>query len=147
MMNFTKNVNWAIQTGGDGLWSSRSTIVEVTQISINWVGDGVVEVNLTFDPNTWNTERDGLIYTDNLFLIGAHEKIAKLLPGVNFALGYTEEGMQGEDYVSLESYDISPYENAFAAMKPEEIIAEMEKHYEEIMIEAGAEPHNGRYWE
>ncbi|MDY0215251.1 MAG: hypothetical protein RBS24_07060 [Bacilli bacterium] len=147
MMNFTKNVNWAIQTGGDGLWSSRSTIVEVTQISINWVGDGVVEVNLTFDPNTWNTERDGLIYTDQCFLIGAHEKIAKLLPGVSFALDYTEEGMQGDDYVSLESHDISPYENVFAAISPEEIIAEMEKHYEEIMIEAGAEPFNGRYHE
>ena len=147
MITKTFNVQWAIQTGGDGLWSTRSTIVEVTSITIKWVGDNVVEVNLTFDPNTWNTERDGLVYTDNLFLIGVHEKMAKLLPGVSFALDYTEEGMQGEDYVSLESHDISPYENAFAAMKPEEIIAEMEKHYEEIMIEAGAEPFNGRYHE
>lgn len=147
MMNFTKNVNWAIQTGGDGLWSTRSTVIEITQLSINWVGNGLVEVNLTFDTNTWNTERDGLIYTDNLFLIGVHEKMAKLLPGVNFALGYTEEGMQGEDYVSLESYDISPYENIFSAMNPEEITAEMEAHYEEMMIEAGAEPFNGRYHE
>lgn len=146
MNNYTKNVNWAIQTGGDGLWSSRSAVVEITEISISWDGKGHVEVNVTFDPNTWNVEHHGLIYTDRLFLEGLRRKFAELL-GHNIALDYTEQGMQGEDYVSLESYDISPFTSVFDTMSPEGIIAEIEKHYEEIMIEAGAEPFNGRYHE
>jgi hypothetical protein len=147
MMHYSKNVNWAIQTGGDGFWSSRSAVVEVTEISLNWTGDnGHVEVNITFDPNTWNVERDGLIYTDRLFLEGLRRKFVELL-GHNIALDYTEQGMQGDDYVSLESYNMSPYESVFDSMSPEEIIAEIEKHYENIMIEAGHEPFNGKYHE
>lgn len=145
MITKTIPVQWAIQTGGKGLWSYRSTIVEVTSLTIKWEGGNMVEINVSFDTNTWNVERDGLIYTDELFLEGLHRKISDLC-GNNTTLDYTEEGMQGDDYVSLESDD----RYAFMCLldpSPQEIIEEMEKHYEEMMIEAGVEPHNGRYWE
>jgi hypothetical protein len=124
-------VQWAIQTGGDGLWSSRSTIVEVTGLTIKWEGGNLVEINASFDPNTWDVERDGLIYTDKMFLEGIRRKLSDLC-GVNMTLDYTEQGMQGEDYISLES------EDRMAAVylldpKPEEIIAEMEAYDQKFL--------------
>ena len=124
-------VQWAIQTGGDGLWSSRSTIVEITGLTIKWEGGNLVEINASFDPNTWNVERDGLIYTDKMFLEGIRRKLSDLC-GVNMTLDYTEQGMQGEDYISLESID------RMAAVylldpKPEEIIAEMEAYDQKFL--------------
>ena len=123
-------VQWPIQTGGDGLWSSRSTIVEVTGLTIKWEG-GIVEINASFDPNTWDVERDGLIYTDEMFLEGLRRKISDLC-GNNTTIDYTEEGMQGDDYVSLESED----RYAFMCLldpKPEEIVAESEAYDQKFL--------------
>jgi len=138
-------VQWAIQTGGDGLWSSRSAVVEITNITIKWEGGGVVDINATFDTNTWNVEHHGLIYTDKLFLEGFRRKISEAC-GSNTTLDYTEQGMQGDDYISLECYDLYPM---MVLLDPsaEDIVEEIEKEYEDIMIEAGAEPFNGRYHE
>ena len=133
----TKNipVQWPIQTGGDGLWSTRSTIVEVTNITIKWEGSSQVEINASFDPNTWDVERDGLIYTDNMFLEGIRRKISDLC-GNNTIIDYTEQGMQGEDYVSLECNDRYPM---MVLLNPtaQEIIDEMEAHDQQLVREMG----------
>lgn len=130
-------VNWAVQTGGDGLWSSRSAIVEVTKLTIKWEGGSVVEINASFDPNTWNVEHYGLIYTDKLFLEGLRLKISELC-GNNTIIDYTEQGMQGEDYVSLECND------RYAMMvlldpTAQEIIEEMENYNLGFLKEAEGE--------
>lgn len=94
-----------LHTCGDSLWSDvrsprgvRITGCEVTYV--NDLGD-FGELRVYFDPLSWSTEEDGLIYTDTGFL---HELRAWLtsqgLPGA--AVSYSEAGMQGEDYVSLD---------------------------------------------
>jgi hypothetical protein len=135
-------VNWAVQTGGDGLWSSRSAIVEVTKLTIKWEGGSVVEINASFDPNTWNVEHYGLIYTDKMFLEGIRRKISDLC-GNNTTMDYTEQGMQGEDYVSLECNDCYAM---ISILNPtaQEIIEEMEAHDQGILkeIEVANETYN-----
>ena len=126
MITKTIPVQWAIQTGGDGLWSSRSAIVEVTSLTVKWEGGNMVEINVSFDPNTWSVEHYGLIYTDKLFLEGLRQKISELC-GNNTTLDYTEQGMQGEDYVSLECNDCYAM---LSILNPaaQEIIDEMENY-------------------
>ena len=131
MITKTIPVQWAIQTGGDGLWSSRSTIVEVTNITVKWEGGNLVEINASFDPNTWNVERDGLIYTDKMFLEGLRRKISDL-SGVNMTLDYTEQGMQGDDYISLESND-NMAGLSLLDPSPQEIIEEMDAYDQRIL--------------
>ena len=131
MITKTIPVQWAIQTGGDGLWSSCSTIVEVTNITVKWEGGNLVEINASFDPNTWNVERDGLIYTDKMFLEGLRRKISDL-SGVNMTLDYTEQGMQGDDYISLESND-NMAGLSLLDPSPQEIIEEMDAYDQRIL--------------
>ena len=131
MITKTIPVQWPIQTGGDGLWSTRSTIVEVTGLTIKWEGSNMVEISASFDPNTWDVERDGLIYTDKMFLEGIRRKISDLC-GNNTTMDYTEQGMQGDDYISLESND----RYAFMCLldpKPEEIVAESEAYDQKFL--------------
>ena len=79
-----------VQVGGDGYWTRRSRTVIITDI--RKYGD-LIEVY--FDPETWSTAHDGLIYTDRTFL-------RELQARCSARLDYTEQGMQGEDYVSME---------------------------------------------
>lgn len=53
-----------------------------------------------FDPNRYDIEKYGYIYTDEQFI----EEVNKLIKVLGFKgkLGYTEMGMQGDDFVSLE---------------------------------------------
>lgn len=56
-----------------------------------------------FDPTTWNVRRDGLIYTDKGWLDGFQAILAKLhYPFLNTFVGYSEQGLQGHDYVDLD---------------------------------------------
>jgi hypothetical protein len=133
MITKTIPVQWAIQTGGDGLWSSRSAIVEVTSLTIKWEGGNVVEINVSFDPNTWNVEHYGLIYTDELFRKAFQDKLSELC-GNNTIVDYTEQGMQGEDYISMECCDLYPM-MVLLDPKPQEIIEEMERYYKPFQKE------------
>jgi len=60
------------------------------------------ELRVYFDTDTWSTSSDGLIYTDRGWLkelqafLNAHG-----LPGSD--VSYSEQGMQGDDYVSLDA--------------------------------------------
>ena len=90
----------SIQTGGDGLWSSRAKLVVVRDLRIYRSGDDTM-LDVYFDRRTWNTDTDGLIYTDKIWLAG----VQRMLRAAGFGrwrdVGYTEHGMQGSDYVSL----------------------------------------------
>lgn len=84
-----------IKTAGDGLWSDESRDVKVTGIRIR---DDFVDV--FFDTSTWNNDKHGLIYTDTKFLKGIKAHLKSL--GANSDLSYTEQGLQGRNYVSME---------------------------------------------
>jgi hypothetical protein len=104
--------NITLNTDGRGLWSSKSKPVAVTylSLSISTIEDDANrklfgELCVYFDQTSWNPDKDGLIYTDKLFL----EELYAFLKSQGFSdqaideVSYSEQGMQGDDYVSLDA--------------------------------------------
>jgi len=94
------------ETRGDGYWSNKSKKVTVTNIRLEGVMlDGkrmFGELRVYFSPKSWDTYKHGLIYTDSLFL----KQLRKFLKSYGFPasdVNYSEQGMQGDDYVSLDA--------------------------------------------
>ena len=105
-MEFSKKVNWQTHTGGNGHWSSATkavTILEVWLSSINDEGD-YGELCARFDSKTWNSDADGLIYTDSIWL----NEFRALMRSLGFTrnavndISFSEQGMQGYNYVSMD---------------------------------------------
>lgn len=106
-------------TDGTGLWSKSKKMVAITKLQIAYVNEINLldsthgELRVYFDKVSWQTTTwqkdvggDGLIYTDVTWI----EDLRKLLIVNGFSkksvsmdnLSYSEMGMQGEDYVSLD---------------------------------------------
>jgi hypothetical protein len=106
-MEFSKKVNWQTHTGDvNGLWSDAAkavTILEVWLSNVNDEGD-FGELCARFDTKTWNCDKDGLIYTDGIWL----DEFRALMRSLGFtraavnAISYSEQGMQGYNYVSMD---------------------------------------------
>lgn len=91
------------ETMGDGYWSDAAKTVKTTKISVAYVNDeeDFGELRVYFDTRSWDCRKDGLIYTDSLFLTLLREKLTE----IGFAgsdVDYSEQGMQGDNYVSLD---------------------------------------------
>lgn len=88
-------------TNGSGYWSNQAKAVEVVDIQVSYCSDekDFGELRVYFNTDTWNVERDGLIYTDKQFGRELNEFL--LAHGLDKA-DYSEQGMQGDDYVSLD---------------------------------------------
>jgi hypothetical protein len=108
-----------LSTDGCGYWSDVAKDVKVTGINLAYVNDerDFGELRVYFDIKSWNVNTHGLIYTDRCF-----EKQLKLLltaKGLdNSDVGYSEQGMQGDNYVSfdvgenfIESYNVTQLES------------------------------------
>ena len=89
-------------TAGDGYWSNVSKNVEVTDMRINYVSDerDFGELCVYFNTDTWNVDVDGLIYTDTQFKLDLMQFVKQ--QGLVVDLCYSEQGMQGDNYVSLD---------------------------------------------
>jgi hypothetical protein len=89
-------------TKGDGYWSNVAKAVEITDMQLGYVDDegDFGELRVYFNTDTWNVEQDGLIYTDGQFA----EDLANFLVahGLSASAEYSEQGMQGDNYVSLD---------------------------------------------
>lgn len=97
-------------TSGDGFWSGVvNAQVEITDMQVEYISDDFPEggepdfgeLRVYFDTKTWDVDEDGLIYTDSLFL----KQLQKFLNqhGLKGSdVSYSEQGMQGDDYVSLD---------------------------------------------
>lgn len=99
------------KTDGSGWWSNVKKTVTILDMEVeesSWdYQQGEIdfpdfgELMVVFDLDTWNTDTDGLIYTDKRFLkelrafLNSHG-----LPGND--VSYSEQGMQGDNYVSLD---------------------------------------------
>lgn len=93
----------SLYTDGTGLWSDKATKVTVTGMYLGYVDEeqSFGELRVTFDPDSWDVSEDGLIYTDPQFLMHLHE----ILFMINLSpvdVSYSEQGMQGRTYVSLD---------------------------------------------
>ena len=105
-MEFSKQVNWQTHTAGDGLWSKREATVRVTEVWLNYVNDegDFGELCACFDTRDWDDNKDGLIYTDKHW-IGEFRALMKTMgfsPVAVDDIDYSEAGMQGADYVSMD---------------------------------------------
>ena len=89
-------------TAGDGLWSNVAKAVEITDMRLGYVSDegDFGELCVYFNTATWDVNADGLIYTDGQF---KQDLMAFIVQhGLVVDLCYSEQGMQGDDYVSLD---------------------------------------------
>lgn len=90
-------------TAGDGYWSDVAKPVQITDMRIGYINDekDFGELRVYFNTKFWNVNEDGLIYTDSNFLAELREFLnSHKLVGAD--VDYSEQGMQGDNYVSLD---------------------------------------------
>jgi hypothetical protein len=89
-------------TAGDSLWSNVAKAVEITDMKLGYVSDegDFGELCVYFNTDTWNVNTDGLIYTDTQFKQDLMQFVKQ--QGMVVDLCYSEQGMQGDNYVSLD---------------------------------------------
>ena len=95
--------NTTLTTSGTGYWSTVRKNVRTTLISVAYINPerDFGELRVYFDTTTWDVDTDGLIYTDARFM----SELSATLVEAGFDvsdLSYSEQGMQGDDYVSLD---------------------------------------------
>ena len=103
----------AIRTSGRGLWSRENRMVDITGFELHSTdyedeeddedqrGFQFGELRVYFTTRSWNTKKHGLIYTDPEFL----RHLCMWMSNLGLAgddVGYSEQGMQGIDYVSCD---------------------------------------------
>lgn len=95
------------KTDGSGYWSDVEKTINITDMKLDinvepWHGGELYgELKVYFD-ESWNVEKDGLIYTDDRFLDDLRDFLHfHGLPGPEVC--YSEQGMQGDNYVSLDA--------------------------------------------
>lgn len=96
-------VNWTAGTCGYGYWSDKQKQVRLTAINVPYINrEGTFgELRVYFDVASWSVPKDGLIYTDSQFLDQLRDHL--FLAGYDTSdVDYSEQGMQGDDYVSLD---------------------------------------------
>ena len=114
-------VNKMFTTCGDGYWSNIAKEVFVEKIAMfisteNYADEGEDaeycdgDLQAYFTEETWN-DSYGLIYTDSEFLACVQAELIKAGISVEAAedVGYSEQGMQGDLYVSMDAYALGDY--------------------------------------
>ena len=106
MKTYKLKINMILHTNGKGWWSRTAKSVRCTNLEIETdideLADAFYLLNIYFDRRTWKTDLHGLIYTDSLFLKELKKNLKKL--GFNSdGIGYSEQGMQGDNFVNLDA--------------------------------------------
>jgi hypothetical protein len=96
-------VTATLNTNGNGYWSNKAKAVDITGLQLSYTNDELDfgELRVFFNTNTWDTHKDGLIYTDKQFM----RELKELLTAKGFDasdVSYSEQGMQGDAYVSCD---------------------------------------------
>ena len=92
-----------LNTCGDGCWSEKLAAITISKCELE--GN---ELRVYFPTSEWNVEKDGIIYTDSRWI----RELRIFLADDGFSLEavegveYSEQGMQGDDYVSLDVGDV-----------------------------------------
>lgn len=93
--------NFSLKTDGSGLWTNKAnSSIKIDEVYLNHVDANdeklYGELHVVFAPGEWDVEKDDLIYTDELFLAGIQDCLGSK------AIGYSEQGMQSETFVSFD---------------------------------------------
>ena len=98
-----KRAKMILHTDGKGLWSDEARKVFVTGLRVYGYGQetmhGFGGLRVYFNPSKCNIHEHRLIYTDDRFIEELRDRLhARGLPYHD--VNYSEQGMQGDDYVS-----------------------------------------------
>ena len=106
-MEFNKQVNWQTHTDGTSLWSDGVVkTVQILEVDLRNCNDeqDFGELCARFNTRDWDSQKDGLIYTDQRWI----EEFRALMKTLGFSpravedINYSEQGMQGYNYVSMD---------------------------------------------
>ena len=114
-------VDGAFRTLGDGYWSNTQTTVKVHGISMfvglqddgeGYWGDG--DLGILHEDGaglSWDSQTQGLIYTDSGFMEGVRTWLIKQGWDVKAVehMDYSEQGMQDVGRVSCDAYEFAEY--------------------------------------
>ena len=95
-----------LHTNGSGCWTNTAKEVEITKIELQYctAKRDFGELCVFFTADSWNIEKFGLIYSDQLFI----QELVAYLQKIGFSeseasdVHYSEQGMQGDNYVSCD---------------------------------------------
>lgn len=95
-------VDVVLNTDGSGYWSVEEKKVKVIGLCLSYTNDeqNYGELRVFFDTDSWDTMKYGLIYTDDKFI--EELKTFLLSIGLGIDVFYSEQGMQGDNYVSFD---------------------------------------------
>ena len=105
---FDRTVNFITKTDGRGHWSSKSKTVRINRVRLAYVDQDTGdfgELRAYFDRSEWDVDNDGLIYTDMLWkhsFLTCMENEFGFSPDAILDVSYSEQGMQGNNYVSMD---------------------------------------------
>ena len=103
--SFVLDVDEVLHTNGKGMWSRAIADVKVETLDFDKPeGYDLGELKVFFDEKHWPVDEFGLIYTDPLFMKELHALLKKHNLLQNHNVDYSEQGMQGDDYVSCDVY-------------------------------------------
>lgn len=93
-------------TNGKGYYTDQAKKVRITEIRISRYvrskNKPLLQMEVYFNTKDWNTKKDDLIYGDEKWI----SELRKGLQSIGFVatgLDYTEQGMQEDDFVSVET--------------------------------------------
>jgi hypothetical protein len=88
--------------GKTSLWSRTEAAIRTTKINLAYVNDeeDFGELRVYFKTDDWNVNEEGLIYTDHTFI--KELRYALFEEGIVGDIDYSEQGMQGDNYVSCD---------------------------------------------
>lgn len=110
------NFNVQLNSAGNGLWSSEERKVNHTKAKLRVYcydidsskfkinKNNSNELKIFFTKKDWDVEKFGLIYTDKRWIRELREYLKSLgfSKKASNSVDYTEQGMQGDNYVSLD---------------------------------------------
>ena len=106
-MKFDRTVNFVTRTDGQGYWSTvarKSIRINRVTVEDNSGNGEYGELRAYFDTKDWDINVDGLIYSDSTWKRSFISCMATLGFSVQALanISYTEQGMQGDNYVSMD---------------------------------------------
>jgi hypothetical protein len=99
-------VKFSCETDGSGFWTRKTRVVPIAELELiaHSTDDHARygEVRVHFDEGAWNTNTDGLIFTDRNFINELKLELKKLgMPAAEY-LSYGDKSEQGLTYVQLD---------------------------------------------
>jgi hypothetical protein len=136
LSHYERKVDFITSTDGKGFWNRVEKDVRIVRLDLvaahpskffYYYSQGSFELRAYWDKRTWNVNKNGLIYTDKLWFTTFRKSLIDLgFSGKALrSVGYSEQGMQGDDYVSMDVVNdegklpvlANEYQNLFYSVK------------------------------